>query len=311
MQVEEVSAEGLKRAYRVVIPAAEIENRVQTRLKRLSQTVRMPGFRPGKAPITLLRKQYGRSVMGEILEQAVDEGSRKAIEDNQLRPALRPKVEVTSFDEGQDLEFAVNLEVLPEVPKVELGEIALERPVVEVDDAKVDEAIERLAKSRQEFAPPADLVPEAMPDETMPPPVAPPPVAVPLAGSPAEDRDAILLNFEQADIREVIYTFAAALNVNYWLDPRVQGQVIARSFGPIYVDDLYPVFLQILRSNGFAAVKQGDLYMIVPADVILSMTVKDTPEDAAPTMTSAFAASRRSTVGFATSCWASPESPSM
>ena len=80
MQVEEVSAEGLRRAYRVVIPAAEIENRVQTRLKRLSQTVRMPGFRPGKAPITLLRKQYGRSVMGEILEQAVDEGSRKAIE---------------------------------------------------------------------------------------------------------------------------------------------------------------------------------------------------------------------------------------
>jgi type II secretory pathway component GspD/PulD (secretin) len=75
-----------------------------------------------------------------------------------------------------------------------------------------------------------------------------------------------LLNFEQADIREVIYTFAAALSINYWLDPRVQGQVTARSFGPIYVDDLYPVFMQILRSNGYAAVKQGDLYMIVPAE---------------------------------------------
>ena len=80
------------------------------------------------------------------------------------------------------------------------------------------------------------------------------------------ERDAILLNFEAADIREVIYTFAAALNLNYWLDPRVQGQVTARSFGPIYVDDLYPVFLQILRSNGYAAVRQGDLYMIVPAE---------------------------------------------
>jgi len=81
-----------------------------------------------------------------------------------------------------------------------------------------------------------------------------------------EARDAILLNFESADIREVIYTFAAALGLNYWLDPRVQGQVTARSFGPIYVDDLYPVFLQILRSNGFAAVREGDLYMIVPAE---------------------------------------------
>ncbi len=78
--------------------------------------------------------------------------------------------------------------------------------------------------------------------------------------------DAILLNFEGADIREVIYTFGAALGINYWIDPRVQGQVTARSFGPIYVDDLLPVFHQILRSNGFAAIKQGDLYMIVPAE---------------------------------------------
>ncbi len=84
------------------------------------------------------------------------------------------------------------------------------------------------------------------------------------AGQP--NSDAILLNFEGADIREVIYTFGAALGINYWVDPRVQGQVTARSFGPIYVDDLLPVFHQILRSNGFAAIKQGDLYMIVPAE---------------------------------------------
>ena len=84
--------------------------------------------------------------------------------------------------------------------------------------------------------------------------------------APGAERDAILLNFESADIREVIYTFAAALELNYWLDPRVQGQVTARSFGPIYVDDLFPVFMQILRSNGYSAVRQGDLYMILPAE---------------------------------------------
>lgn len=161
MQVQEVSAEGLKRQYRVTVPAAEIESRVTTRLQRLSRTVRVPGFRPGKAPLALLRKQYGRSVMGEILEQAVDEGSRKAISDNQLKPALQPKIEIQAFDEGKDLEFAVDVEVLPEVPTVELGAIELTRLVTEVEETRLDEAVERLAKSRQTFAAPAESRPAA------------------------------------------------------------------------------------------------------------------------------------------------------
>ena len=65
----------------------------------------------------LLKKQYGRSILGEVLEEAVDEGSKRTIGDNQLRPALRPKIEVTSFDEGKDLEFELKLEMLPEVPR--------------------------------------------------------------------------------------------------------------------------------------------------------------------------------------------------
>ncbi|RMD84749.1 MAG: type II secretion system protein GspD [Candidatus Dadabacteria bacterium] len=96
--------------------------------------------------------------------------------------------------------------------------------------------------------------------------LAPAAVGEEAAATGEHEKEAILLNFEGADIREVIYTFGAALGINYWVDPRVQGQVTARSFGPIYVDDLLPVFHQILRSNGFAAIKQGDLYMIVPAE---------------------------------------------
>lgn len=116
----------------------------------------------------------------------------------------------------------------------------------------------------EEIAPPAEGEDFGLPDAAMPLPVAAPPPGSPPGQSAG--KDAILLNFEAADIREVIYTFAAALNLNYWIDPRVQGQVTARSFGPIYVDDLFPVFLQILRSNGYSAVKQGDIYMIVPAE---------------------------------------------
>ena len=83
MQVEQVAAEGLKREFKVTVPAGEIEQRVRTRLEKLAKTVRLPGFRPGKAPLPLLKKQYGRSILGEVLEEAVDEGSKRTIGDNQ------------------------------------------------------------------------------------------------------------------------------------------------------------------------------------------------------------------------------------
>ncbi len=153
MQVTEVAADGLKREYKVVVAASEIQGKVDERLKKLAKTVRIPGFRPGKAPLTLLKKQYGRSVMGEVLEQTVDEGSRRAIEDHKLKPALRPKIEVTSFDDGADLEFKLDLEVLPEVPEVDVKAISLTREVVEVDEERVAKAIENLAQARRRFEP--------------------------------------------------------------------------------------------------------------------------------------------------------------
>ncbi|MGH6920863.1 MAG: trigger factor family protein, partial [Geminicoccaceae bacterium] len=83
MQVTELSADGLKRQYKIVVHATEIEDRVAGRLDELSRKIRMPGFRPGKGPVSLLRKQYGRSVMGEVVEQAVNQGSQQAISDHE------------------------------------------------------------------------------------------------------------------------------------------------------------------------------------------------------------------------------------
>jgi trigger factor len=155
MQVTELSADGLKREYKVVIQADEIEDRVSKRLDELRRTIRMPGFRPGKVPVNLLRKQYGRSVMGEVLEQAVNQGSQKAISDHELRPALRPKIEVTSFDEGTDLEFTMAVEVLPKVPAIELKAIELTRLITEPGEDEIARALDNLARRVQEFAPPA------------------------------------------------------------------------------------------------------------------------------------------------------------
>ena len=167
MQVTELSADGLKREYRIVVHANEIEDRVSGRLSELSRTIRMPGFRPGKVPVSLLRKQYGRSVMGEVVEQAVNQGSQQAISDHELRPALRPKIEVTSFDKGADLEFTMALEVLPEVPKVDLKTIALTRPVAGVDDEAVAKALTNLAERSRDFAPPAKARPSQSGDRVI------------------------------------------------------------------------------------------------------------------------------------------------
>ncbi len=154
MQVTELSSEGLKREYQVVVNAAEIEQRVDKRLDELKNTIKMPGFRPGKVPVTLLKKQYGRSVMGEVLEQAVNEGSQQAINDNELKPALRPKIEVKSFEDGKDLEFNMELEVLPEVPKIDLKKIELTKLVAPVTDKAFSESLDNFAKRFQEFEAP-------------------------------------------------------------------------------------------------------------------------------------------------------------
>ena len=93
MQITQTVSEDLRRQYTVTVPASELDSRVTKRLEEMKPRVNLKGFRPGKAPVSFLKKQFGKSVMGEVVEQAVNEGSQKAITDNQLKPALQPRVE--------------------------------------------------------------------------------------------------------------------------------------------------------------------------------------------------------------------------
>ncbi len=149
MQVTQTNADGLKHEFKVVIPAGHLEEKVSVRLAEVGRTVRIPGFRPGKVPMGILRKKYGSSVMGEVLESAVNDGTQHALDEHKLRPAVQPKVEITSFTEGSDLEFTIAIETLPEVKISGLGDLVLEKPVAEVSDAEVDEALQNIA-NRQE-----------------------------------------------------------------------------------------------------------------------------------------------------------------
>ncbi|WP_299616182.1 trigger factor [Pelagibius sp.] len=153
MQVTEVSSEGLKRDFKVVIGAKEIGEKVEARLRELSVKVKVPGFRPGKAPIKLLKQRFGPSVMGEVLERAVTDSSAQALNERGLRPAVQPKIEIVSFDDGQDLEYSMAIELLPEIEPMDFSKIELERVKVMVPDEEVGAAIDRLAEARKESKP--------------------------------------------------------------------------------------------------------------------------------------------------------------
>ncbi len=150
MQVTETQADGLKREYKVVITAAEIAEKVEHRLQEVGQQARLPGFRPGKVPLQVLKQRFGPSVMGEIVERAVNDSSNQTISERGLRPAVQPKIEIVSFDEGKDLEYTMAIEVLPEIKMMDFSEIAIERPKIAVEDAEIGQALEQIAASRKD-----------------------------------------------------------------------------------------------------------------------------------------------------------------
>ena len=153
MQVTELSTAGLKRQFKIVVPAGDLSSKVEERLQELAKTAQMPGFRPGKVPVSLLKKQYGQALFGEAVEQIVNSGTAKAIEDRGLRPALQPRVDLKQLEEGKDVEFEVAIEVLPEIGKLDFSEIELERLKAIVPETDVDEALERIAKANREQRP--------------------------------------------------------------------------------------------------------------------------------------------------------------
>jgi trigger factor len=153
MQITDTNADGLKREMTVVIAAADIERRVTDRLSEIGRTIRLPGFRPGKVPLNVLRKRYGPSVMGEVLERTVSDSSSEAMRERNLRPALQPKIEILSFNEGTDLQYKLAVEVLPQIDVANLGELQLERLKPEVPEEEIDRALERIAKQQRKAEP--------------------------------------------------------------------------------------------------------------------------------------------------------------
>lgn len=153
MQVVETNVEGLQRDFKVTVPAGDIEQRVDERLVEFGRDARIPGFRPGKVPLKVLKQRFGTAVLGEVLEAAVRDSSQEVLSERGLRPAGQPQIEVTSFDKGSDLEYEMKVEILPEIELMDLKSMSLERVKVVPTDKEVDDALERIAKQNQDSKP--------------------------------------------------------------------------------------------------------------------------------------------------------------
>jgi len=175
MEVTQTISEGLHREFRIVIGADDLDARLTNRLTEMQGSMHLKGFRPGKAPVSYLKKTFGKRVMGEIVEQAVSETSQKAVSDHALKPAFPPQVDyVSSVEEvvggKTNLEFTVRVDLMPEFELADITSLKVQKLASDVVDADVDTALERLAEQARTYS----VRPE---------------------GAPAEDKDAVTMDF--------------------------------------------------------------------------------------------------------------------
>jgi trigger factor len=161
MQVKETLSDGLKREYAVVLPAAELDTKANERLASIKDRVNLPGFRPGKVPMQHLKRMHGKSIMGEVIEQAISDANTKIMNDNGLKLAMEPKITLANDNEKAiseviagkaDLAYTVAMEILPKIELADFSKIEVEKPVTSVTDEQVDEAVRKMAEGTRAFS---------------------------------------------------------------------------------------------------------------------------------------------------------------
>src|ERR1700728_3456244 len=153
MQVSVESISKLERRMQVQVPAERVSKEIAARLQNLSRTARLNGFRPGKAPLTVIRRQFGPQVHREVIGELLQSSFAEAVTEKQLSPAGSPRIEPQSVDEGQDLKYVATFEVFPEVALQPMDSLELDRVTAEVTESDIDAMIERLRKQQMKYSP--------------------------------------------------------------------------------------------------------------------------------------------------------------
>ena len=152
------TTDGLSRMYKVKVPASELKSRLDERIEEIRPQMRLKGFRPGKVPASHVRKMFGKSIMGEVVEAVMKETSEKAITDAEVRPASQPDMHMESdmekvLDGEEDLAYHMHVDVMPDFEPADVSTITVERPVAEVDDEQLNEALDQVAENNMKYEP--------------------------------------------------------------------------------------------------------------------------------------------------------------
>jgi trigger factor len=172
MQIVEKSGEGLSKVYGVTVPAGELAARLEARIKEITPQMNIKGFRPGKVPAAHVRRVYGKALMGEVIEQTLNETTQKVLDDNRLRPAAQPDLTPSSDMDavvagGTDLTYDLAVEVMPDFEPIDVSGLSLTRPVYTPTDEEVDEALAELAKQARTYEPRTGKAPKAKADDQL------------------------------------------------------------------------------------------------------------------------------------------------
>ena len=152
MHIQQTVNEGLKRAYLITIPAADLSAKIDAEIKKVAPQVRMPGFRPGKVPANLVKKMHGEALHGQVVNDTIRESVDKLLRDEALRPAMQPEVGLNDdYEQGKDAAITVALEVLPTIEAPSIDGLKLEKLVVPVTDEQIDEALGNIASQNKSY----------------------------------------------------------------------------------------------------------------------------------------------------------------
>ncbi|MDC3140818.1 trigger factor [Alphaproteobacteria bacterium] len=146
MAITQTLSEGLKREFEVIITNSELNKLVDEKLNNIAKEANLPGFRPGKVPVSVVKNRFGKQVLGEVVKESVDNVTKDTMEKNKLNPSSQPKIEIISFEEGEDLKAKLSVEIMPEFEIPDLSNLEIIKPIVKVTDKDINDAVEKIAK---------------------------------------------------------------------------------------------------------------------------------------------------------------------
>ena len=145
MQIKQTHSEGLNRSFEVIFPAKDIEAKINAQLEKIGEKAKVPGFRPGKIPLSILKQRFQTDALSKVLDKCVEESVVKVLKDNDLRPSLRPKVDVKSFNDKEDLVFSIDMEILPTIGDIKYENMSFEKYAVKVPEKTIQQVLENFA----------------------------------------------------------------------------------------------------------------------------------------------------------------------